>query len=350
VTILADGTSTLTWSTTAADTVTIDPGIGSVAPSGSISISPSVTTTYVITARGAGGIATANVIVEVESANSPITLQITSPSGNETVSKPDVMVRGTITNTTGNETGVTVNGLTAIVEGNQFVANHVPLQEGGNIINAVAADVQGNTNSISIVIYGEVAANYLKITTDAQSGVSPLETIIRVESSFDLASLVISPTGPAAVDSLENLGDNEYKAVMSSNGIYYFTAEVTDDQSNTYTDTVAVQVLNLNEMDALLKARWDGMKMALVNRDIETATRYFMADSQDHYSDIFTALYDRLPQLSQDMRQIELIYVKETAAKYRIRKTENWDGQPYEFTFYIYFEVDSDGIWKIYRF
>jgi len=50
------------------------------------------------------------------------------------------------------------------------------------------------------------------------------------------------------------------------------------------------------------------------------------------------------------MQQIELIYVEETAAKYRIRKSEYWGGQLYELTYYIYFEVDGDGIWKIYRY
>jgi hypothetical protein len=38
---------------------------------------------------------------------------------------------------------------------------------------------------------------------------------------------------------------------------------VTDDQSNTYTDTVAVLVLDVAELDALLRAKWEGMKTAL---------------------------------------------------------------------------------------
>jgi hypothetical protein len=37
------------------------------------------------------------------------------------------MVKGTVTNSTGNETGVTVNGIVATVYGDYFVANNVSL-------------------------------------------------------------------------------------------------------------------------------------------------------------------------------------------------------------------------------
>ena len=50
------------------------------------------------------------------------------------------MVAEDISNTTGNETGVTVNGITAMVYGGQFVANHIPLTEGLNTITADAND------------------------------------------------------------------------------------------------------------------------------------------------------------------------------------------------------------------
>jgi hypothetical protein len=57
--------STLTWTTSNADTVSIDPGIGTVKASDSINVSPTETTTYTITASGAGGTVTASVHVAV---------------------------------------------------------------------------------------------------------------------------------------------------------------------------------------------------------------------------------------------------------------------------------------------
>jgi len=57
--------STLTWTSTNAETVTIDQGIGNVDPSGSVSVSPAETTTYTITVEGPGGTATDTATVNV---------------------------------------------------------------------------------------------------------------------------------------------------------------------------------------------------------------------------------------------------------------------------------------------
>ena len=57
--------STLAWTTTNADSISIDQGIGSVGVSGSITVSPTETTTYTITATGPGGTATSSVTVAV---------------------------------------------------------------------------------------------------------------------------------------------------------------------------------------------------------------------------------------------------------------------------------------------
>ena len=65
VTIEQGEPTTLFWSSTDADTATIDPGIGSVDPEGSIQVSPTETTTYTITATGPGGTATDTATVTV---------------------------------------------------------------------------------------------------------------------------------------------------------------------------------------------------------------------------------------------------------------------------------------------
>lgn len=64
-TINAGDASTLSWSTINAGSVTIDNGVGTQNPSGSITVSPRQTTTYKLTANGAGGTATATTTVTV---------------------------------------------------------------------------------------------------------------------------------------------------------------------------------------------------------------------------------------------------------------------------------------------
>jgi len=158
---LTGRSSTLTWTSTNADTCVIDQGVGSVALNGTASISPKEATTYTITATGPDGTVTDSVTVTV---TPQITLTITSPNNGLTINRPDVMVKGTISNAGGNETGITVNGILAIVLGNQFVANHVPLQEGENTITATATDTAGYTASDSVTVNVEASGNYITIT------------------------------------------------------------------------------------------------------------------------------------------------------------------------------------------
>lgn len=70
--------STLTWSTTGATNVTIEPGIGDVSTGGNRSVSPNATTTYTLTAKGEGGITTATAEVSV---NTPPPPQVTAGPG-----------------------------------------------------------------------------------------------------------------------------------------------------------------------------------------------------------------------------------------------------------------------------
>jgi len=58
-------TVTLSWSSTNATDLDIEPGVGKVAPQGATPVNPTTSTTYTITATGAGGSATATAHVEV---------------------------------------------------------------------------------------------------------------------------------------------------------------------------------------------------------------------------------------------------------------------------------------------
>jgi hypothetical protein len=66
--IVTGNSSTLSWSTTNATSVSIDQGIGGVVASGSIAVSPTATTTYTITATGSSGVATQSTTLTVNPA------------------------------------------------------------------------------------------------------------------------------------------------------------------------------------------------------------------------------------------------------------------------------------------
>lgn len=338
--------STLTWTTTNAESVSIDQGIGSVDQHGTLNVSPQESTTYTITAMGPGGTATASVTVTVVS---PITLTITSPLDGDTISRPDIMVEGTLTNAIGNETGVTVNGIVASVYGDHFVANHVSLQEGESTIIAAATDTNGNTATASITVYPDTTSDYIRITADPESGISPLKTTLRVEGSFSFTNSSLTDTGPGEVLVLENPTPEEYRVRMTTEGIYYVTAGV-DYQDKTYTDTTAIVVLNQAELDALLGAKWAGMTAALIGGDMEGALSSHHGVQRDKYEAIYKFLANDLPALAWQMQGIEFIYATGDKAKYRIRRDHDIDEQKVIITYYIYFSKDENGLWKIERY
>ena len=65
--------STLTWNSTDATQLAIDPGVGTVTAEGSTKVTPSDSTTYTITANGPGGSATATAAVSVNAPAPPPT-------------------------------------------------------------------------------------------------------------------------------------------------------------------------------------------------------------------------------------------------------------------------------------
>lgn len=63
--------STLTWNSTDATQLSIDPGVGTVTAEGSTKVTPSDSTTYTITATGPGGSATNTAVVSVNAPAPP---------------------------------------------------------------------------------------------------------------------------------------------------------------------------------------------------------------------------------------------------------------------------------------
>lgn len=151
-------------------------------------------------------------------------------------------------------------------------------------------------------------------------------------------------------DYLDSLGDAGYNIGTTTPGIYYIGAEAADEEARIYTDTVGLLVLDPEAMDTMLRAKWNGMKSALMNSDVQTALRYFPQTTKQDYQEIFNLLADKLPGIASGMREIESIYFQDKIAKYRIKRQEIVQGQTYDITYYIYFVKDANGLWHIESF
>lgn len=82
-------------------------------------------------------------------------------------------------------------------------------------------------------------------------------------------------------------------------------------------------MLDKTQLDTLLKGKWNSMKTALMNQDVEGAVAPFLSSSQERYRDIFSAIADQLPSIAANMKAIEMIYAEKGVAQYRTKRTED---------------------------
>ena len=292
-------TSTLRWATKYAETVRIDPGIGVVDAGGSASVSPGKTTEYTLTAIGKGGDTTRIVKVEVEEG---LSVSITSPLAGDRINGSRTLVKGTVDYFAGMETGVTVNGIIALVYGKDFAASGVPLEDGENVITVVAVDGEGNRAETSLTVQAYAAEHEIRITAEPDSGILPFESVLKVDRNFNFTQPSLSYTGPGGAEILENLNANEYILNITLPGLYTFNVDDRDDFGRVYTDSVVVLAMDGAFLDALLKQKWGGMKHALAAGDIGKAVECIAYGARNMFEYNFTLLSAHLVEISAGLR------------------------------------------------
>lgn len=275
-------------------------------------------------------------------------IDILYPADGTTMNRVKTMVRGTFKAET-EDIGVVVNGVVADIVGNEWVANGVQLNNGQNTITATITDNKGSSAISSIEVNTTEAAQPVRLSASITSGTPPLPIYFNIESAFEPAGYEMDFDGDGVIDYSGTTFEG-INHTYSTEGIYTAMVSVTDTAGNEYSDSIMIVVLPRQQIDTLLRQKWEGMKEALMNQDVDGAVEYFSSVNQQLYRETYTALIDRLPDIAQMMQEIELIYVQNNTAKYRIKKTELYGGSTYTFTYYIYFTRDSNGIWRIYRY
>jgi hypothetical protein len=127
-----------------------------------------------------------------------------------------------------------------------------------------------------------------------------------------------------------------------------YPAQATDDQSNTYTDTIAVVVLDQAQLDALLKAKWNSMRQALIDGDIESATAHFRSDRKTAYLELFQAIpNEQINNVIPGTDKMKWVEAPQGKARYATKINLIVNGVPTAAGSYIIFTKDVDGLWKI---
>ena len=275
----------------------------------------------------------------------PLEIKITSPSNGMIINKAKTIVKGTIKSDT-KDIGINVNGIIAEIRGSEWIANDVPLTIGTNTITATATDSYGNKDTTAITINVNDASQQVELSSSPTSGIAPLNITFSATTSFTPVLYQIDFNGDGIAD-YTGTSFNNISYTYTTEGIYYPTITVTDNQGNTYSDTIAITVLNKIEMDTLLKSKWEEMKSALMRGDIETALTYLVSKNRDKYRQIFINLdVNRINSIFSNIAEIKLYNVYGNSAQYGAIRSEIGGAYSYPITFV----KDEDGIWKILGF
>ncbi len=164
-TITLGGSSTLSWTTSGATSVSIDQGIGTMAATGAQLVAPTATTTYTLTATNSAGATTSTAVVTVQAAppaNTPPIVGLTAPTGGSvvTVATP-VALRATASDPGGSVARVEfyVDGLLVASDASSpYEATWTAVSVGAHSVTAIAVDNLNATTSSATVPVTVVAA------------------------------------------------------------------------------------------------------------------------------------------------------------------------------------------------
>jgi hypothetical protein len=277
-------------------------------------------------------------------AHNPIQLSITSPISGSRVNRAPILVKGTVAAQSG-DVGVVVNGVPAQVNGNQFVANHVSLEIGTNTITATATEFDGNNRSVSVQLTAKDIPNPVVLSADPESGIAPLTNEFSIVS--DLAVPITTYTLDADGDGVADFSSSTLPGTIpftySKPGLYIATVTLIDSQKKKYMDTVAVRVFSLQALDALLKSRWEGMKKALANNEVNKALAAIIYANRHEYRETLTALGSHPSKINTVLGDISFVSMHDNQAEYQMIRVEEGGKVPY----FIKFAKDEDGVWRL---
>ncbi len=269
-----------------------------------------------------------------------LAISVASPTAGASIAGSTVLVRGTVQGPA--NTGVTVNGVVAVVEGGRFYAT-VPLQPGPNTLTVAAQALDGASaqQSINVTSTGPAA---VEVSAEPVSGIAPLKvkftvstalTVQRIEADFDgNGTIDFTTTNPAA----------PIEFTYNQLGIYPARFVITDSAGIPTTQTLQIVVQDPAVLDQQLRALWQGFAGALAARDKVKAMQFLSSSAQARYGRVFDALLSSLPAVAASVSAPQPGLVTDTVGEYVVTKPAS-DGSLR--VFLIYFIRDADGVWRL---
>ncbi len=287
--------------------------------------------------------------VTLPAGSTPLAIQITSPASGAVTRRNQIEVKGTFDGPP--NTGITINGNTAFLHGNQFVLPALKLPAGQSTIEARGVSMSGSSQVATANVTVDPEASVEPVVFDAAraggfapmpitfswSAVAPLE-FVRVEVDFD-------GNGVFELDTTDL--STPLKHVYRVPGVYLARLRLTTapPASATYETTRAVVSVNSNYVRATLCYVYERMRTELAASNVPGALQMLHPDLRPRFDTFWTANLAQLPTIAPQLGTVaDGVLGRDTA---QLMVTQSVVGQTEPDAYFINFEPDSDGIWRI---
>ena len=291
---------------------------------------------------GKGGTASESIRITVTAG---LAINITTPTNGATVPSGQLTVRGSITNPTGGEVGLMVNGVSTATQQNAFVGL-VFVSPETTSLTAIVTSKNGTsaTQTIPITVLN-AAPSPTVLHVLPTNGPAPLTVTFSFFGDVEILQVTLDANGDGNVDFTgPHLTQQSFTYLEP--GIYVATANATDIQGNQLLTNAVVQVLDPTELDGILQARWLAMKDALRAGDIPAALSQIISQARPSYEEGFQIISAQLPGIDEILTPVSLVRIGNNEAVYKASRND--DGIPMSFE--VRFAMDVDGFWRVASF
>ena len=274
------------------------------------------------------------------------TITITSPAANGILVGRKLQIRGTITGPI--NTGVSVNGVAAYVQGNQFSTSILTLPSTGAIaITALAKTLDGAVaNATRMMSAGPENGVVFTSAKPAEYTNRPVSFNLSVQPSIVIQQVSVDFNGDGIA---EFTGSNP--SLIPSSYTYaqpgVFSAEATvvtaPPNSQTFTSKAIIAAIDIVDHRIRVCSVYGTLRQRLTANDVAGAIRVFPQENRPQYEALFNALGTNRPVFATRMGTIATGLLTLTDANMTVITNSAGTTSAYK----VRFAQGADGVWRI---